>query len=1389
MKTNNRELNLERSLRSGYLNEKSQESNLWTPFPSSGEVARRISRWDVLRLVCVLFVALLGWSSAARAQSALDGFDPGANGTVYALAVQPDGKILVGGGFTTLGGGAVGTPTRNRIGRLNPDGSLDTSFDPGANAVVYALAVQRDGKILVGGNFTTLGEGGTGTTTRNRIGRLNPDGSLDTSFDPGASGPVRTLVIQPDGMILVGGSFTMLGGGGTGTTSRNRIGRLNPDGSLDASFDPGVNGWVAALALQSDGKILVGGQYNRLGGGGTGSTTRNKIGRLNSDGSLDTGFDPGANNTVHALAIEPDGKILIGGIFTTLGGGGTGTTPRSYIGRLNPDGNLDTSFDPGTNNEVDALAVQPDGKILVGGGFTTLGGGGSGTTTRNRIGRLNPDGSLDNSFDPGADDLVLALAVQPDGKILVGGLFTTLGGGGTGWRNKIGRLNPDGSLDTNFDPGADNSVTALAVQPDGKILVGGIFTRLGGGVWGTTPRNSIGRLSQDGILDGSFDPGANSWVYVLAVQPDEKILVGGWFTTLGGGGTGTTARNYVGRLNADGSLDTSFNPGANSYIYALVVQPDGKILVGGSFTMLGGGGTGTIMRNYIGRLNADGSLDTSFDPGANGAVVALAVQADGKILVGGVFTTLGGGGTGTATVNRIGRLNPDGSLDTSFNPGANGSVYTLGVQPDGKILVGGNFTTLGGGGTGTTTRNRVGRLYADGSLDVSFDPGANDKVDALAVQSGGKILVGGLFTTLGGGGTGTTIRNRIGRLNPDGGLDTSFDAGANWEVYALVAQRDGKILVGGAFDTLGGGGTGTATRFCFGRLTNNEAALENLGVDSTGSVITWLRSGAGPEVDEVTFELADDAINYSPLGGGTRVAGGWQLSGLTLPSNQNVFLRARGYFRTGCYSGSGSIVESVREVFLPPSGKAVMVDPPRGSIFTSSAVTFTWSVGPEATEYYLQVGTTPGGQELYSASESLNLSATVLALPTNGSTVHARLWSNVGGAWQYNDYTYTACTGCMATKAAMTTPAPGSALSSSMEVFWWSTSLGSECYLQVGTTLGGQQIYSAGQGASLSVAVWGLPTDGSPVYARLWTNVGGAWFYNDYAYTACSGCTATKAVMTSPATGSTLTSSSVTFTWSGSLASQYYLQVGTAPGGQQIYSAGQGTGLSAGVSGLPIGGGNVNVRLFSNVGGAWLYNDYSYVACTGCTPTIAAMTSPAPGSNLTSSIVTFTWGTSLASECYLQVGTTPGGQEIYSAGEGTNLSSEVLDLPNNGGAVYVRLWSNVGGAWSFMDYTYTACTGCMATKAAMTSPAPGSTLTSTGVTFTWSASLAAEYYLFVGGTPGGQELYSAGQGTNLTTGVTGLPNDGSTAHVRLWSRIGGAWLFSDYTYTSCTGCQ
>ncbi|NLE44706.1 MAG: hypothetical protein GX620_08285 [Chloroflexi bacterium] len=341
----------------------------------------------------------------------------------------------------------------------------------------------------------------------------------------------------------------------------------------------------------------------------------------------------GADAPVWALAIQSDdNKILVGGWFTELRG-----QPRAYIGRLNANGALDVDFDPGADDLVRALAVQSDGKILVGGAFTELGG-----QPRSNIGRLNADGSLDTTFNPGADGSVSALAIQADGKVLVGGDFTELGGQP---RSSIGRLNADGSLDTTFNPGADGSVSALAIQADGKILVGGYFTELGG-----QPRSNIGRLNADGSLDTTFNPGADgdhADVTALAIQADGKIVVGGLFDELGG-----APRNNIGRLNADGSPDLDFDPGASLWPYSLVEQPDGKLLVGGMFSTLGG-----ETRRYIGRLNANGSLDTAFNPGAKDYVLALALQEGGEIVVGGLFTELGG-----QPCDFIGRLSPDGAF-------------------------------------------------------------------------------------------------------------------------------------------------------------------------------------------------------------------------------------------------------------------------------------------------------------------------------------------------------------------------------------------------------------------------------------------------------------------------------------------------------------------------------------------------------------------------------------------------------------------------------------------------------------------------------------------------------------------------------------------------------
>lgn len=364
------------------------------------------------------------------------------------MVLQPDGKIVVGGVFTKMNG-----ETRNYIARLNPDRTLDSSFNPEANGPVHALALQSDGKIVVGGAFKTLGG-----EPRRYIARLNPDGTLDTSFNPGAAfidvgtdNRVFTLAVQADGKIIVGGHFYSV----DGALHKNFITRLNSDGSFDTAFNPVPIGSVFALVLQADGKIILGGSFTKLN-----EKAHFQIARLNPDGTLDASFDSGIsyehgqNDFVFALALQPDNKILVGGSFAKLG---------SAILRLNPDGTRDNSFSPQMDGSAFAIAIQADGKILLGGDFTTVNG-----EPHNQLAQLNSDGTLDALFNPklsgvigvlrvkfqsgpisivasfGKDGAVWAIAPQPNGTIVVGGGFTELSGEA---RNSIAGLNPDGTLE------------------------------------------------------------------------------------------------------------------------------------------------------------------------------------------------------------------------------------------------------------------------------------------------------------------------------------------------------------------------------------------------------------------------------------------------------------------------------------------------------------------------------------------------------------------------------------------------------------------------------------------------------------------------------------------------------------------------------------------------------------------------------------------------------------------------------------------------------------------------------------------------------------------------------------------------------------------------------
>ena len=349
-------------------------------------------------------------------------------------------------------------------------------------------------------------------------------------------------------------------------------------GTLDLSFSvgEGANREIRWGAIQPDGKILVGGAFDDF----SGSRIRG-LARLGSKGDVDKSFVPQPGGTVHAVAVTPDGKIVAGGEFVNAQG-----EPRRRAARFYDDGSLDPTFNHALNREVRAIAVQPDGKIILAGSFDTMSG-----KRQNRIARFNADGTPDESFNigNGAPAIIWALALQPDGKILAGGNFVQFDDKPFA---RIVRLKSDGSVDETFDPGAgvDGSVYAIAVQDDGKILIAGDFIQVRG-----TERNRIARLNRDGSLDAKFNAGVgpNSGVRCLVVQADGKILVGGVFTSVQG-----VSRNRIARLKPNGVLDTSFDPGdgASDVVRWIGLQSDGKILIAGGLKKFDGEDVGRIVR-------------------------------------------------------------------------------------------------------------------------------------------------------------------------------------------------------------------------------------------------------------------------------------------------------------------------------------------------------------------------------------------------------------------------------------------------------------------------------------------------------------------------------------------------------------------------------------------------------------------------------------------------------------------------------------------------------------------------------------------------------------------------------------------------------------------------
>lgn len=634
--------------------------------------------------------------------------------SVSAFAVQPDGKVVIGGTFSDYG-----SDSRSNLARLNADGTIDRTF---ANRGVYgscsAVRLQSDGKILVGGWFTDFISVTSTRVARSRIMRLNADGSLDPSFNPGAGGEVIDFAVQPDGKILVAGNFTTFAG-----QAVNRLARLLSDGTLDPTFaiGTGASYTVFAVCVLPDGKVLVGGSFTYFNG-----STVGRIVRLTATGAIDGSFASGAgfDSSVNDLVPLSGGQILVGGSFQTY----QGATCQG-LARLNADGSRDTSFG-GIAFNVFCVAPTTRGRILFGGyGFSSAD---TDTASHSNVARLEADGTLDPTVNPLflSGSLPCTAIALPGGKIMVGGQFTHANGIALPTHN-LARLTAAGVLDSTFNPGSgpDYGVTAMALLPDGRVALGGSFSSVNG-----VSKPSLACITVDGGLDLAYPSGG--WAPqlspdALVVMPDGALVVGGSLSS-----SGSRQRGHIARITPQGVLDFTFDPGVTTGPFfetvALASTAAGKLYVGGPFREIAG-----TEREYLARLNGDGSFDATFaDPGVPERPNILAVQFDQKLLAGGSFYT------GNSTGYYLRRYHPDGTRDTGFDATGVGfadAISHLRALPGGKTLVGGTLANV----DGRMGSSYLARLNADGTRDSTFAVYGLAELSQVVQRDDGQLVISG----------------------------------------------------------------------------------------------------------------------------------------------------------------------------------------------------------------------------------------------------------------------------------------------------------------------------------------------------------------------------------------------------------------------------------------------------------------------------------------------------------------------------------------------------------------------------------------------------------------------------------------------------------------------
>jgi uncharacterized delta-60 repeat protein len=656
----------------------------------------------------------------------------------------------------------------------------------GFNSEVLQTIPLADGshRFYVLGQFSTFQN-----QSISNLVRIFDDGSLDPAFNPAvlrAGGSANAVALTAAGQLYVGGVLA--------DQVTPFLQRLNSDGSTDPLFNLGGSGFVFGsyptireIRLATDGS-------NQFYVDCSGFTSYNgmpvsSILRINSDGTLDNTFSPALGNSALLevlltmpvdIAANPESLLVYGGNFTT--------TPNSFI-RLNHDGSLDNSFDSGSGFTYLGYGSSPNailslndgsGTFYVGGSFDTY----NGTAAADVI-RILKDGSVDGGFSEyGIGGTVFMLApVDPTfNEIYVGGTFQTFQNVAA---SGLVKVRSDGSWDHLFGVGTGVSVNSLSPFDDGSgdLLVGGNFNS-----FEEAGIDDLARISTTGRTRPAFNSGAgfDSLVNAVSATADASgsFYVAGVFSHYNG-----QTLTGLARFFADGTVDNSFQPNfpLNSQIFSVTPLTDGtgRVYVGGNFTLSAGGQTWSS----IARINADGSTDSSFSANIGvGEVNTIAICPDGsnKIILGGNFSPFSG-----APYRGILRMNEDGSVDNSFNPGTGfgGSEYVALPLANGQVYAAGDTDFFNG-----VQIDNIVRLNADGTIDPTYQvsPGASDGEVRTVVplnDGTGRFYLGGGFQHFQ-----NSAVSGIVRVNPDGSVDNTFAVGSGFggqEVQSIILTNDG----------------------------------------------------------------------------------------------------------------------------------------------------------------------------------------------------------------------------------------------------------------------------------------------------------------------------------------------------------------------------------------------------------------------------------------------------------------------------------------------------------------------------------------------------------------------------------------------------------------------